>query len=70
LVAAAAPLVSSRRISRLLSALQDVVLGSPATVAYVQQQLNSSGSASVVTWQYVSHDGGRRWIYSTALGGS
>lgn len=38
-------------------------------VAYVQQQLNSSGSASAVTWQYVSHDGGRRWIYSTALGG-
>jgi hypothetical protein len=38
-------------------------------VAYVQRQLNSSGSAPVVTSQYVSHDGGRRWIYSTALGG-
>jgi hypothetical protein len=38
-------------------------------VAYVQQQQNSSGSAPVVTSQYVSHDGGRRWIYSTKLGG-
>jgi hypothetical protein len=38
-------------------------------VAYVQQQLNSSGSAPVVTWQYVSHDGGLHWTYSTALGG-
>jgi hypothetical protein len=38
-------------------------------VAYVQRQLDSSGSAPVVTSQYVSHDGGRRWIYSTALGG-
>jgi hypothetical protein len=38
-------------------------------VAYVQRQLNSSGSAPVVTWQYISRDGGRHWIYSTALGG-
>jgi len=36
-------------------------------VAYVQQQQNSSGSAPIVTSQYVSHDGGRRWIYSTKL---
>jgi hypothetical protein len=39
-------------------------------VAYVQRQLNSRGSAPVVTWQYVSHDGGRHWIYSAALGGN
>jgi hypothetical protein len=37
-------------------------------VAYVQQQLNRSGSAPVVTWQYVSHDGGRHWVYSAVLG--
>jgi hypothetical protein len=39
-------------------------------VAYVQQQLNSnSSSLAAATWQYVSHDGGRHWVYSRALGG-
>jgi hypothetical protein len=39
-------------------------------VAYVQQQLDSnSSSLAAATWQYVSHDGGRHWVYSPALGG-
>jgi hypothetical protein len=39
-------------------------------VAYVQQQLDSnSDSLAAATWQYVSHDGGRHWVYSSALGG-
>lgn len=39
-------------------------------VAYVQQQLDPSGrSLAAATWQYVSHDGGRHWVYSASLGG-
>jgi hypothetical protein len=39
-------------------------------VAYVQQQLDSnSSSLAAATWQYVSHDGGRHWVYSPTLGG-
>ena len=39
-------------------------------VAYVQQQLDpSSSSLAAATWQYASHDGGRHWVYSPALGG-
>jgi hypothetical protein len=37
--------------------------------AYVQQQLSNTSTSSAVTRQYVSHDGGRHWTYSTALGG-
>lgn len=39
-------------------------------VAYVQQQLDAnSTSLAAATWQYVSRDGGRDWIYSQRLGG-
>lgn len=39
-------------------------------VAYVQRQLSSnSSSLAAPTWQYVSHDGGRHWVYSSTLGG-
>jgi hypothetical protein len=39
-------------------------------IAYVQQQPDSnSTSLAAVTWQYVSHDGGRHWVYSSRLGG-
>lgn len=39
-------------------------------VAYVQQQLDSnSASVAAATWQYVSRDGGRHWVYSSRLGG-
>jgi hypothetical protein len=39
-------------------------------VAYVQQQLNSnSSSPAATTWQYVSRDGGRHWVYRPTLGG-
>lgn len=38
-------------------------------VAYVQQQRSNNHISPVDTWQYVSKDGGRRWRYSTALGG-
>ena len=39
-------------------------------VAYVQQQLDpNSNSLAAATWQYVSRDGGRQWVYSSALGG-
>lgn len=39
-------------------------------LAYVQQQVDSEGSSlAATTWQYVSGDGGRHWVYSTALGG-
>jgi hypothetical protein len=39
-------------------------------VAYVQQQLDPNGdSLAAATWQYVSHDGGRHWVYSSRLGG-
>lgn len=40
-----------------------------ALVAYVQQQINNSSTNRAVTWQYVSHDGGRRWSYTASLGG-
>jgi hypothetical protein len=36
-------------------------------LAYVQQQLGRGLAAA--TRQYVSHDGGRHWVYSTSLGG-
>jgi hypothetical protein len=39
-------------------------------VAYVQQSLSNDRVNPAVTWQYVSHDGGRHWSYSTALGGA
>lgn len=39
-------------------------------VAHVQQQLDPTGITPAATWQYVSRDGGRQWIYSSALGGS
>lgn len=42
---------------------------STTLVAYVQQQLNPNKIRPVVTWQYVTRDGGRRWTYSTTLGG-
>jgi hypothetical protein len=38
-------------------------------VAYVQQQLDPTRSLTANTWQYVSHDGGRHWVYSSTLGG-
>ncbi len=38
-------------------------------IAYVQQQLASNHIRPVTTWQYVSGDGGRQWVYSPALGG-
>src|SRR5262249_43401415 len=37
-------------------------------VADVQQQLDpNSKSLAAVTWQYVSRDGGRHWVYSSTL---
>jgi hypothetical protein len=36
-------------------------------LAYVQQQLGRGLAAA--TRQYVSHDGGRHWVYSASLGG-
>jgi hypothetical protein len=38
-------------------------------IAYVQQSLSTRNLNPVVTWQYVSRDGGRHWRYSTSLGG-
>lgn len=38
-------------------------------VAYVEQSVNSQRLNPAVTWQYVSHDGGRHWRYSTSFGG-
>ena len=38
-------------------------------VAYVQQSLSNDRPNPAVTWQYVTHDGGRHWTYSTDLGG-
>jgi hypothetical protein len=38
-------------------------------IAYVQQSVNNGVNSPAVTWQYVSRDGGRRWMYSRALGG-
>ena len=39
-------------------------------VVYVQQQLDpNSSSLAAATWQYISRDGGRHWVYSSALGG-
>lgn len=39
-------------------------------LAYVQQQLDpNSSSLAAVTWQYISRDGGRHWVYSTAVDG-
>jgi hypothetical protein len=38
-------------------------------VAYVQDQLDQTSIRAAATWQYVSHDGGRHWVYSAALGG-
>jgi hypothetical protein len=38
-------------------------------VAYVQRSLSNDRANPAVTWQYVSHDGGRHWRYSSALGG-
>lgn len=46
-----------------------VPVGDDELVAYAQQQLTNNGINPVVTWQYVSHDGGRHWAYSAALGG-
>jgi hypothetical protein len=37
-------------------------------VAYVQEQVSNDSNAAV-TWQYVTHDGGRHWSYTTAFGG-
>jgi hypothetical protein len=33
-------------------------------VAYVQQQLDPDRGLDAVTWQYVSRDGGRHWVYT------
>jgi len=38
-------------------------------IAYVQQSASNSSANPAVTWQYVSRDGGRRWRYSSTLGG-
>jgi hypothetical protein len=38
-------------------------------VAYVEQQVGSTSTRRTLIWQYVSRDGGRRWSYSTTLGG-
>lgn len=47
------------------------VVPGPGTelVAYVQQQLDPNRITPAATWQYVSRDGGRQWVYSPALGG-
>jgi hypothetical protein len=42
---------------------------SRTVVAYVQQPLNPNGIRPVVTWQYVTRDGGHHWSYTTTLGG-
>jgi hypothetical protein len=38
-------------------------------LAYVQQQLDPNSSLAAVTWQYISRDGGRHWVYSSAVDG-
>jgi hypothetical protein len=38
-------------------------------IAYVQQSIGRPTAEALVTWQYVSSDGGRLWRYSTALDG-
>jgi hypothetical protein len=35
----------------------------------VQQSVSNDHGNPAVTWQYVSHDAGRHWSYSTALSG-
>jgi hypothetical protein len=42
---------------------------STTLVAYVQQQRNPNRIWPVVTWQYVTRDGGHHWSYTTTLGG-
>lgn len=44
-------------------------LRSGTLVAFVQDSLSDARTNPAVTWPYVSRDGGRHWIYSTALGG-
>jgi len=55
-----------------LGELVVAVVPGPGTrlVAYVQEQLDPTGITPAATWQHVSRDGGRQWIYSSALGGS
>jgi len=48
-----------------------VVPGSKGDLlAYVQTEVVNSNPNRVVTWQYVSRDGGRHWRYTTTLGGN
>lgn len=44
-----------------------VVPGRSGLVAFVQQSVSNKRLDPIVTWQYVSTDGGRRWRYSTSF---
>jgi hypothetical protein len=44
-----------------------VVPGRQGLVAFVQQSTSSKHLNPIVTWQYVSTDGGRHWHYSTSF---
>lgn len=52
---------------------EDVVAVVPSyrneLVAYVEQSVSSQHFNPAVTWQYVSRDGGRHWLYSTEFAG-
>lgn len=43
--------------------------GTNKLIAYVQQSLDPNNIRTAATWQYVSRDGGRHWVHSSALGG-
>jgi hypothetical protein len=44
-----------------------VVPGRQGLVAFVQQSVSNKYLNPIVTWQYVSTDGGRHWRYSTSF---
>jgi hypothetical protein len=44
-----------------------VVPGRQGLVAFVQASVSNAHLNPIVTWQYVSTDGGRHWHYSTSF---
>lgn len=44
-----------------------VVPGAHGLVAFVQESISNKHFNPIVTWQYVSTDGGRHWRYSTSF---
>jgi hypothetical protein len=47
-----------------------VVPGRQGLLAFVQQSVSSKHPNPIVTWQYVSTDGGKHWHYSTSFAAS